>query len=189
MADLPGLRRHHRRDDVRHLRGGQARQDSRGLLRGRRRRFRSAKRLGDCGRLPVGGIVPRHRRPDLALRLRRLHVLGGLAGRLHHRAAGDRRAVPEYRQVHAVGHPRVPQRPEEGAHRWRHLHDHRVHLLPDRADGRGRRADQDIDRHRLRGVGDHRRRADAGVRAVRRHGRHHLGADHQGRPAGVLPRS
>ena len=33
-------------------------------------------------------------------------------------------------------------------------------------------------------LGDRGGRADAGLRAVRRHGRHHLGADHQGRPAG-----
>ena len=70
-----------------------------------------AERLGDRRRLPVGGVVPGDRRPDLALWLRRLHVLGGLAGRLHHRAAGDCRALPQHRQVHAGRHPRLPQRP------------------------------------------------------------------------------
>ena len=64
------------------------------------------------------------------------------------------------------------------------VHHHRVHLLPDRADGRRRRADQDPDRHRLRNLRDRRRHPDAGLRRVRRHEGHHLGADHQGRAAG-----
>ncbi len=38
-------------------------------------------------------------------------------------------------------------------------------------------------RHALRARRDHRRRGHAGLRALRRHARHHLGADHQGRPA------
>ena len=96
-------------DDVRDLRRGQAREERRRLLHRGRRRLGPAERLGDRRRLPVGGLVPRHRRPDLALRLRRLHVFGGLARRLHHRAAGDRRALPQHRQVHAGRHPRVPQ--------------------------------------------------------------------------------
>jgi cation/acetate symporter len=56
-------------------------------------------------------------------------------------------------------------------------------VLPDRADGRRRPADQAAVRPGLqdrRGAG---RRADDGLRAVRRHDRHHLGADHQGRDA------
>ena len=170
-------------DDVRHVPRGQARQERRRLLCRGRRRVRPAERLGDRRRLPVGGVVPRHRRPDLALRLRRLHVFGRLARRLHHRAAGDRRAVPQHRQVHAGRHPRLPQQPEGDAHRRRALDDHGVDVLPDRADGRRRRAGEDADRHRLRDLGDRRRRADARLRAVRRHGRDDVGADHQGDPA------
>ncbi len=91
--------------------------------------------------------------PDLDLGLRRLHVLGRLAGRVHHRAAGHRRAVPQHRQVHAGRHPRVPQQSARHAHRRRHLGHHRVDVLPDRADGRRRRAGEDADRHRLRDLG------------------------------------
>ena len=171
-------------DDVRHLPCGQARQERGRLLHGRRRRLGPAERLGDRRRLPVGRIVPRHRGPDLDLGLRRLHVLGRLARRVHHRAAGDRRAVPEHRQVHAGRHPRVPQQPARHADRRRDLGHHRLDVLPDRADGRRRRAGEDADRHRLRDLGGRRRRADAGVRAVRRHGRDDVGADHQGGAAG-----
>ena len=115
LADVRGVRRHHRADDVRDLPRRQARQERRRLLYRGRRRVRPAERLGDRRRLPVRRVVPRHRRPDLALRLRRLHVLGRLARRLHHRAAGDRRALPQHRQVHAGRHPRVPQQPEGDA--------------------------------------------------------------------------
>jgi len=31
--------------------------------------------------------------------------------------AADRRALPQHRQVHAAGHPRLPQQPEGDAHR------------------------------------------------------------------------
>ena len=44
-------------------------------------------------------------------------------------------------------------------------------------------ADQAAVRPGLLDRGGHRRRADDGLRAVRRHDRHHLGADHQGLPA------
>ena len=44
-------------------------------------------------------------------------------------------------------------------------------------------ADQAAVRAGLLDRGGHRRRADDGLRAVRRHDRHHLGADHQGLPA------
>ncbi len=184
LAHLRRVRRDHRRHDVRHLSRRQAGQERRRFLCGGRRRVRTAEWLGDRRRLPVGGVVPRHRRPDLALRLRRLHVLGRLAGRLHHRAAGDRRAVSQHRQIHAVRHSRLSQQSAGGADRRRAVDDHGVDVLPDRADGRRRRAGEDADRHRLRNLGDGRRRADARLRAVRRDGGDDLGADHQGDPAG-----
>ncbi len=52
--------------------------------------------------------------------------------------------------------------------------------VPDRADGRRRQPDQADVRPVLRDRDRHRRRGDAGLRAVRRHDRHHLGADRQG---------
>ena len=109
VPHLRGVRCDHRPDHVCHLQGGEACQDQRRLLCRRRRGVGSAERLGDRRRLPVGRLVPGHRRPDLAVRLRRVHVLGGLAGGLHHRAAGDCRALPQHRQVHHGRHPRLPQ--------------------------------------------------------------------------------
>jgi cation/acetate symporter len=44
--------------------------------------------------------------------------------------------------------------PTRDAHRRRALGHHRVDVLPDRADGRRRRAGEDADRHRLRDLGD-----------------------------------
>ena len=184
LAHVRGVRGDHRRHDVRDVPRREAREVGLRLLHRRRRRHGHAERLGDRGRLPVGGIVPRHRGTDLAVRLRRVHVLGRLARRLHHGAAADRRALPQHRPLHALRHPRLPQQPEGDAHRRGDLGDHGLDVLPDRADGRRRRAGEDADRHRLRVLGDRGRRADARLRAVRRHGRHHLGADHQGDPAG-----
>ena len=58
-----------------------------------------------------------------------------------------------------------------------------VTLLPDRADGGRRQPDQAAVRPPLRVGGRDRGRGDAGLRAVRRHDRDHLGADRQGRAA------
>ena len=62
-------------------------------------------------------------------------------------------------------------------------HAGRRRLLPDRADGRRGRADPGARRHRLHAGGDPHRRLHALLRRVRRHGRHDVGADHQGRAA------
>ena len=59
-------------------------------------------------------------------------------------------------------------------------HADRGGLLPDRADGRRRQADPAPVRPALPLRADHRRRADDRLRHLRRHARHHLGADHQG---------
>ncbi len=184
VPHLRRVRRHHRADDVRHLPRGEAREDRGRFLRRGRRRLGPAERLGDRRRLSVGRLVPRHRRADLALRLRRVHVFGRLAGRLYHRAAGDRGAVPQHRQVHDGRHPRLPQQPEDRQDLHGDFHHHRVDVLPHGADGRRRRAGEDADRHRLRDLGDRRGRPDARVRDLRRHGGHHLRADHQGDAAG-----
>ena len=56
------------------------------------------------------GFVSRHCRTDLALWLRWIHVLGRMAGRLHHGIVRHRRALPQHRQIHAVGHSRLPER-------------------------------------------------------------------------------
>ena len=95
--------------DVRYVPCRQAREERSRLLHGGRRRVRPAERLGDRRRLSVGGVVSRHRGADLALRLRRFHVLGRLARRVHHRAARDRGAVPQHRQVHAGRYPRLSE--------------------------------------------------------------------------------
>src|ERR1700722_11430789 len=50
-------------------------------------------------------LLSGNRRPDIAVRLRRLHVLGRLSGRVHYGAAADRRALPQHRSLHARGHP------------------------------------------------------------------------------------
>ena len=52
--------------------------------------------------------------------------------------------------------------------------------LPARADGRRGRADPGADRHHVHAGRDHRRRVHARLRDLRRHARHHVGADHQG---------
>ena len=60
-----------------------------------------------------------------------------------------------------------------------------VLVLHDRPDGRRREPHPADVRHPVRMGGHHRRRRDAGVRALRRHDRHDLGADHQGDAAAV----
>ena len=62
-------------------------------------------------------------------------------------------------------------------------------VLPDRADGRRRQPDPAAVRPQLRDRGRDRRPGDAGLRAVRRHDRHHLGADREGGAAADAARS
>ncbi len=132
---------HHRHHPGRGGLGRPQDQDRGRLLRRRRRHHRHPERLGDRRRLHVGRLVPRYFRPDLPVRLRRLHVLGRLAGGLHHGSADRRRTVPQRRQVHPRRHPLLPHRSQAGARRGRHLHRGRLDLLPDRPDGRRRQAD------------------------------------------------
>ena len=64
-------------------------------------------------------------------------------------------------------------------------HAGRGRALPDRADGRRGTADRAPVRPALSLGGRRRRRADDHLRHLRRHDRHHLGADHQGRAPAV----
>ncbi len=184
LADLHGLRGDHRDHDVRDVSGGEARAYGVGFLYRGRRCLGAAERLGNRRRLFVGGILFRHRRPHFAVWLRRIHVLGRLAGRLYHGAAADRGALPQYRALHALGHLVVSQRSEKDACRRRAVDDYRVDVLSDRANGRRRRARQNADRHQLRNLGRRSRHLDAALRDLRRHGCNDLGANHQGCLAG-----
>ena len=131
--------------------------------------------------------LPRHRRHHRAVGLRRVPLLHRLPRRVAGRAAARGRAAAQQRQVHDGRRPRVPDEAAPGARRRRHLHDHRLDLLPARADGRRRRARHAAARRHQRHGQEHhdrrRRRADDLLRHGRRHEGHDLGADHQGRPA------
>ncbi len=71
--------------------------------------------------------------------------------------------------------------PAPGARDGLAQHAHGLHFLHDRADGRRRLAGQAAAaRRELRGGRGRGGRADDRVRGLRRHARHHLGADHQG---------
>ena len=116
--------------------------------------------------------------------LRRLHVLGRLAGGVPHRALRRRRAAAQRRQVHHGRRARLPAAPAARARHGVAQHAHRQHVLHDRADGRRRRAGEPAAqglRHRASTTAvDRRRRADDRLRRLRRHAGDHLGADHQG---------
>ena len=92
--------------------------------------------------------------------------------------------LAQLRQVHHGRRAGVPAAPAPGARDGRAQHAHRVHFLHDRADGRRRFAGQAAAaRGELRDGRGRGGRADDRVRGLRRHARHHLGADHQGRAA------
>ena len=164
-----------------HLLGVQARLQRRRLLRRRARHHRHPERPGDLRRLPVGCLVPRHRRPDLPVRLRRLRLLDRLPRRVPDRDVPARRADAELGQVHDRRRAGLPPARAPRARRGGDRHAQRRGLLPDRADGRRGRADPGAGRHRLHAGGADHRHVHARLRRVRRHGRHDVGADHQGR--------
>ena len=128
-------------------------------------------------------VVPRHRRPDLPLRLRRVPVLDRVPRRVPHGDVPAGRADAQRGQVHDRRRALVPPERDARAGRRRARHVRRRDLLPDRADGRRGRADPGAGRHRLLARGDPDRRLHALLRDLRRHGRHDVGADHQGRAA------
>ncbi len=158
-------------------------QGDRRLLRRRAPDHGRAERPRDLRRLPVGGVVPRHRGPDLPVRLRRVPVLDRVPRRVPDGDVPARRAHAQRGQVHDRRRARVPAAGAPGAHRRGARHAGRRRLLPDRADGRRGRADREAGRHQLLARRRPHRRLHALLRRVRRHGRHHVGADHQGVPA------
>ncbi len=109
----------------------------------------AAERPGDLRRLPVGGLVPGHRRPDLPLRVRRVPVLDRVPRRVPDRDVPAGRAHAQRRQVHDRRRAGVPAARAAGAYRGGDRHARRRRLLPDRADGRRGRADPGARRHRL----------------------------------------
>ena len=153
------------------------------LLHRRRRHHRLPERPGDCRRLHVGRILPGYFGGGDGQRLRRPDLLDRLPGRLAGHHLPDGRAAAQPGQVHLCRRGGLPLQADSGAHLRGLGHAGRRGLLPDRADGRCRPADQAAVRPGVLDRGGHRRRADDGLRAVRRHDRHHLGADHQGLPA------
>ena len=188
----PGRQAGHQLDGhrhVRHLRGrhavhhqvGGGQDQERGrLLHRRRRHHRLPERPGDRRRLHVGGVLPGHFGGGDGHRLRRPDLLDRLPGRLAGHHLPDGRAAAQPGQVHLRRRGRLPLQPDADPHLRGHRHAGRGGLLPDRADGRRGPADQAAVRPGVLDRGGHRRRADDGLRAVRRHDRHHLGADHQG---------
>ena len=135
LLDRPGHHAGH------HLLGVEARLERRRLLRRRPRHQRPPERPRDLRRLPVGRVVPRHRRPDLPVRLRRVRLLDRLPRRVPHRDVPARRADAELRQVHDRRRARLPPARAARARRGGDRHAQRRRLLPDRADGRRGRAD------------------------------------------------
>ena len=141
------------------------------------------ERARDLGRLPERRVVPRHRRADLPVRLRRVPVLDRVPRRVPDGDVPAGRADAQRGQVHDRRRALVPPERDAGAGRGRARHVRRRDLLSDRADGRRGRADPGAGRHRLLARGDPHRRVHALLRRLRRHGRHHVGADRQGRAA------
>ena len=166
-----------------HVLGVQARLQRRRLLRRRARHHRLPERPRDLRRLPVGRLVPRHRRPDLPVRLRRLRLLDRLPRRVPDRDVPARRADAELGQVHDRRRAGLPPARAPRARRGGDRHAQRRRLLPDRADGRRGCADPGAGGHRLHARGADHRHVHARLRRLRRHGRHDVGADHQGLPA------
>ncbi len=153
------------------------------LLHRRRWHHRLPERPGDRRRLHVGGLVPGHLGGGHGQRLRRPDLFDRLPRRLAGDHLPDGRAAAQPGQVHFRRRGRLSLQARAGAHLRGLGHAGGGGLLPDRADGRRRPADQAAVRAGILDRGGHRRRADDGLRAVRRHDRHHLGADHQGLPA------
>ena len=118
--------------------------------------------------------------PGRALRVRRPDLLDRLPGRLARRRLPDRGAAAQSRQVHVQRRRRVPPAAGAGARRRGRRQPRGGRVLPDRADGGRRQPDPAAVRPRLRNRRGDRRRGDARLRALRRHDRHHVGADREG---------
>ena len=154
-----------------------------GLLCSGRQHHGLPEWAGDCRRFHVGRGLPRHHRPRLRLRLRRANLRGRLHNRHADRGVPPRRAPAPARALHL--HRR-------GLHPALRTSDPdllglrlagRSGVLPHCADGRRRAAHPTPVRARLPLRRVRRRHPDDLLRDVWRHGRHHLGADRQGRAA------
>ncbi len=131
-------------------------------------------------RLHERGQLPRHRRAGGAVGLRRPDLLDRLSRRLAGGRVPDRRAAPQPRQVHVQRCRRVPAAAGAGARGRGGRQPGGGRVLPDRANGRRRQLDPAAVRPQLRDRRGDRRHGDAGLRALRRHDRHDVGADRQG---------
>ena len=183
-----GVRRRARRHARHHLLGLPPHEHGDRVLGRRPRCHRLPERLRHRRRLHVGVLVPRLRRPHLPVRRRRVRRPRGRARRVPARPAVHGRADAQRRQVHRRRRALVPPQRAARARRRRVRHARRGLRLPDRADGRRRRADPGAHRHLVHARRDRRRRVHADLRDLRRHARHHVGADHQGGPADDLRR-
>ena len=126
-------------------------QDRRRLLRRRPLVHRRPERLRHRRRLPVGGILPRHRRRDRGHGLRRVPLLDRIPRGVARRAAARRGAAAQHGPVHDGRRAVVPAQAAPGAHRRGDDDARRVLLLPARADGRSRRPRVAAARHRRPG--------------------------------------
>ena len=166
-----------------HLLGGSAHPHGEGFLCRGRRSHRPSEWSGDRRRLYVGGLVPRHFGAGVQLRLLRPDLFDRLPRRLADHHVPDGRAAAQPRPLHLRRRRLLSTAgdadPRDGGHR--HVGDRG--LLSDRANGRRRTIDRVAVRPALPLRGRLRRRDDDHLRHLRRHDRHHLGANHQGRPA------
>ena len=174
------LRRFRGPDARHHLLGRHAHALGQGLLRRGWRHHRSAERLGDRRRLYVGGLLSRHFGAGVQLRILRPDLLDRLSRRLADHHVPDGRTVTKSRQVH-IRRRRILSASgdaDSGDGGDRHAGHGRV--LSDRADGGRWPIDRTAVRPALPLRGRFRRHHDDHLCHLRRHDRHHLGADHQG---------
>ena len=178
--DLRGRPCHHARH---HLVGRQAQPQRDRLLHRRARRGRRLQRHRHRGRLPVGLDLPGLRGPHVPLRLRRLDHRAGSDALVPAGPLPAGRPDAQRRQVHRGRRAQLPPAQAPGADRRGHQHAAHLRHLPHRpARGRGL-ADRGPGRHQLHAGRPHLRDLHGRLRRLRRHARHDVGADHQGRHA------
>ena len=174
------LRRSSSRCRSHHLVGGATHAQHERLLRRRTIDHRVPERSRARRRLHERRQFPRHRRSGRAVGIRRPDLLDRVSGRLAGGDVPDRRAAAQSRQVHVQRRGRVSAAAGAGARGRGGRQPGGGRVLSDRADGRRRQPDPAAVRPQLRGGGRDRRARDARLRALRRHDRHHVGADRQG---------
>ena len=176
----PHLPRLRPRDARHHLLGGAAHPHDEGLLCRGRRSDRLPEWSGDRRRLYVGGFVPRHLGARLHLRLLWAHLFDRLPGRLAVHHVPDGRTLAQPRPLHLRRRRLLSPSGDADARDGGDWNAGRRRALSDRADGRRGATDRALVRPALPLGGRRGRRADGHLRHLRRHDRHHLGADHQG---------